>query len=131
MTWRCYDTSTDLTPKHWPYAYAYIYPASPHDINHILSPRTLTVSSYVAVGTYYDTLYKALYKALYEALHKALHEALHKALHEALYIEALHKALHKALHEALREALRTEALHRVPAKFPIASTRASAKYTPI
>jgi hypothetical protein len=30
----------------------------------------------------------------------------------------------------LREALRTEALHRVPAIFPIASTRASAKYTP-
>src|SRR6266704_407833 len=47
---------------------------------------------------------------------------LHKALHEALRTEALH--------EALREALRTEALHealhRVPAIFPIASTRASA-----
>ena len=32
--------------------------------------------------------------------------------------------------EALRETLCTEALRRVPAKFPIASTRASAKYTP-
>jgi len=38
--------------------------------------------------------------------------------------------IHKALREALRKSLRTEALHRVPAIFPIASTRASAKYTP-
>src|SRR6266700_4786438 len=62
-------------------------------------------------------------------------EAIHEALHEALRTEALHEALHKALrtealHEALREALRTEALHRVPAIFLIASTRASAKYSP-
>jgi hypothetical protein len=87
----------------------------------------------LTVSLYCDTLHKALYKALYKALHKALHEALHKALHEALY-EALYKALHKALREALctealHEALR-EALHQVPAIFPIASTRASAKYTP-
>ena len=48
-----------------------------------------------------------------------------------LCTEALHEALREALRtEALREALRTEALHRVPAVFPIASTRASAKYTP-
>src|SRR6266702_3225175 len=72
---------------------------------------------------------KAFHEALHKALHKAFHEALHKALHKALH-EALHKASHKALHEALREALYTEALHRVPAIFPIASTRASAKYTP-
>ena len=95
----------------------------------------------------YCDMHEALHKALHKVLHEALHEALHKALHEALH-EALHKALHKALrtkalHEALREALRTEALHealrtealheaphRVPAIFPIASTRASAKYTP-
>jgi len=64
-----------------------------------------------------------LRKALHEALHKALHtEALHKALHEALRTEALH--------EALRETLCTKALRRVLAIFPIASTRASAKYTP-
>ena len=68
-------------------------------------------------------------------LHKALHEALHKALHKALRTKALHEALREAPRtEALHEALRTEALHeaphRVPAIFPIASTRASAKYTP-
>src|SRR6266436_4796633 len=82
--------------------------------------------------------YKVLHKVLHEALHEVLHEALRKAPHEALH-EALHKAPHEALHkalctealhEALREALRTEAPHRVPAIFPIASTRASAKYTP-
>ena len=57
---------------------------------------------------------------MYKALYKALHKALYKALHKALYI----------LHEALRETLRIEALHRVPAIFPIAFTRAFAKYTP-
>ena len=45
-------------------------------------------------------------------------------------MEAPHEVLHEALHEVLHEALRTEALYRVPAIFPIASTRASAKYTP-
>src|SRR6202044_3986191 len=66
------------------------------------------------------------------ALHKALRtEALHKALREALRTEALHKALRtEALHEALRTEALHEAPHRVPAIFPIASTRASAKYTP-
>ena len=83
---------------------------------------------------------KALYKALHKVLYKTLYKALHKALHETLYTKALHKALHKALRtkalrealrtEALREALCTEALYRVPAIFPIASTHASAKYTP-
>src|SRR5712672_3102942 len=81
-----------------------------------------------------EALREALYEALHEVLHEALYKALYKVLHEALH-EALHKALHKALrtealHKALREALRTEALHWVPAIFPIASTRASAKYTP-
>jgi hypothetical protein len=63
-----------------------------------------------------------MHKALHEALHEALHKALHEALREALRTEALH--------EALRKALRTKALHRVPAIFPTAPTRASAKYTP-
>ena len=62
-----------------------------------------------------------IYIILYNLILSYYLEALHKALHEALRTEALH--------EALREALRTEALHealpRVPAIFPIASTRAS------
>ena len=69
---------------------------------------------------------EALYKALHEALHEALHKALHEALHEALYEALRTEALHKALREALRTEALHEALHRVPAIFPIASTRVSA-----
>ena len=77
-------------------------------------------------------MHKALHEALYEALRiEVLHEALRiEALHEALRIEALHEALRtEALHEALRTEALHEALRRVPAIFPIASTRASALYS--
>jgi hypothetical protein len=53
-------------------------------------------------------------------LYKVLHEVPYKALREALY-EALRKALYEVLYKAP---------HRVPAIFPIASIRTSAKYTP-
>ena len=87
------------------------------------TPPNDSSDTYVREALRTEALHEALRtEALHEALYEALHEALHETLHEALRTEALH--------EALREALRTdEALHRVPAIFPIASTRASALYS--
>jgi hypothetical protein len=86
----------------------------------------------LCIKLYIKLLYKALYEALYKALYKALRiEALYKALREALRTGVLYEALcTEALYEALRIEALYEAPHWVPAIFPIASIRTSAKYTP-
>ena len=145
ITRHYYDTSTDLAPKQRVYIPPHLLHRSSHDIICLLYTVTLYLvpCTSLARTVIYTKLCTKFYKKFFtkfrtklftklctklytKLLHKALHEALHKALHKALRT--------KALHEALREALRTEALHeapyRVPAIFPIASTRASAKYTP-
>ena len=110
-----------------PQRYVYRELLEPASIDRVLI-SDLSVQHYTKLCTKLCTkLYAKLCTKLYtKLLYKALHEALHKALHKALRIEALHKALREAL---CTEALH-EASHRVPAIFPIASTRASAKYTP-
>jgi len=59
-----------------------------------------------------------------------LREALHEALHKALHTEAARGSARSSTYGSSARGLCPKALRRVPAIFPIASTRASAKYTP-
>ncbi|OCK94264.1 uncharacterized protein K441DRAFT_660077, partial [Cenococcum geophilum 1.58] len=65
--------------------------------------------------------------------YKALHEALHKALRSSTRSSTYRgSAYGGSTRSSTQKPLCVRAIHyyRVPAIFPIASTRASAKYTP-